>query len=158
MQLFKLKPEIAADSTILFKIAQEIFGTALEISFQDHKSSISWKSGFLVVTLSHVCGDSVFGLSLDRSSFNDVVFAQDIHDAMSSWLELWDIFSEAAGKPWSDWSEDEIMESTMWCRYFVESGNIPSGRIHTMMVLKSYENTDDPHIKGYFKCVDQQPS
>lgn len=150
MRLFKLKPEIAADSMILLKIMQEIFGRPYEFSFSQEKSSFSWKVGQFNMTLSHGRGDSIFDLNVLRfaiGAFGD-----------SSLPQMWDRFMELAEKPWSDWSEDEIMESTMWCRYFVESGNIPSGRIHTMMVLKSYENMDDPHIKGYFRCVDQQHS
>ena len=65
---------------------------------------------------------------------------------------LWDAFRHRAAKPWSEWSEAEIAESPMWCRYFLEDGGEPTDRIHTMMVMRSYEYPEDSHIKGYFRA------
>lgn len=79
-----------------------------------------------------------------------------IGEISSWWVDMWQEFTLRAGKPWSEWTEDEIMSAPMWCRYFVEAGNLPTGPIHNMMVLKSYEDSDDPHIKGYFRCLQKR--
>lgn len=158
MKLFKIKPELTG-LVEFFSAASEVFGRFSSCSFSDDDSWATWDIHHLgeVVTIeiSHARGDEFFQVRyrVDRQD-KDVSLLRPRRSDFFSWsMELWDAFMQRAGKPWSEWTEDEIMSSTMWCRYFVEAGNQPTGTIHTMMVLKSYENPDDPHVKGYFRCL-----
>lgn len=156
---FKIKAELRSGLDFL-DAASELFGKPACIRLENTYSYASWEITrqyeILRVTLSHSHGEDVFDVSfrIDWKYGIDATHPLRPKGEISSWwVDLWNDFILRAGKPWSEWTDEEIMSAPMWCRYFVESGNAPTGSIHTMMVLKSFENPDDPHIKGYFRCL-----
>lgn len=154
MKLFKIKPELTG-LVEFFTAASEVFGRFSSCSFSDDYSQATWDIHHLgetvTIEISHARGDEIFQVAC-RVWREDKVFRSVRSYFFSWWTELWDAFRHRAAKPWSEWSEAEIAESPMWCRYFLEDGGEPTDRIHTMMVMRSYEYPEDSHIKGYFRA------
>lgn len=165
MQLFKLRPELASDSMLMFKLAEEVFGKVAYFGRSDTYCYGAWEKTIqyetLRLTILHCRGEDTFKVEYNVAWKEGIDASHPLKpsgELSSWWRELWDDFMSRAGKPWSEWTEEEIMSSTLWCRQFVEAGNVPSGTIHTMMVMKSFEDSDDPHIKGYFRACQRIPT
>lgn len=165
MTPFKLKPELAESSELLFGVAEEVFGRFAYFSHSDTHSYGAWERSFqyetLRLTIQHHRGDDTFKAEYSVGWKNGIDVSHPLKpqgELSSWWVDLWQEFMRRAAKPWSEWTDEEIMSSTKWCRYFVEAGNVPSGTIHTMMVMKSFEDSDDLDIKGYFRACQRIPS
>ena len=154
---FKLRAEYK-DQARFFERAKEIFGTPVGIGGNIGGSSLfRWSLrdiyGLVDLSIRHDGTDTPwFEIT---SNFTDE--AVDINapprpDDGGAFGVLWDRFVRAVSKPWEDWTEDEIMSSVVWCRQFVEDGNRPTDRIHTMMVMMSFEIPEDLDLRGYFQA------
>jgi len=159
MKKFKLRDDLRNDSGQIFLIVEDVFGRPSQLSFGDGFRAASWEIHHLQISAE---------LSLEHHPPSDVLISRmtfeladrtelEYRSAMllfepSWWHELWDGFASRVAKPWSDWTEDEIMENPSWCRHFIESGGVPTDRIHAMMVMKSYEIPEDLDVKGYFQA------
>lgn len=155
MRPFKLKSELVGDGIKVISLAEESFGLAHSKLFGDEYFSATWHMRygyeFSNLTLSYSTHNDHVGIMMDFDYIGQGDGKIEAHVQSTWWTEIWESFMEKVRKPWGSWTEDEIMVSPMWCRYFLEDTGGTTDRIHTMMVMRSYENPEDTHVKGYFR-------
>jgi hypothetical protein len=59
-------------------------------------------------------------------------------------------FVESVRKPWTEWTQEEIMESPMWVCLYRDAGNTPSDAMENMMHMLSFESPKDKWVRRYF--------
>lgn len=152
MRPFKLKSELMGDGLKIMSLAEESFGRCHSKIWGDDFFSSSWHMRHMFetcsLTLSYNTRDDHVGVKMDFDYIGDGL---ESHVRSTWWSEIWDSFVGKVAKPWDSWTEDEIMGSPMWCRYFLEDTGETTDRIHTKMVMLSYDNPEDTDLKGYFR-------
>lgn len=67
-----------------------------------------------------------------------------------------DELANCVSKPWSDWTDEEIISDPMWIYYFQsENRSIPE-QYHNAMVLFSYQMPSNQWVKRYFNAKDKK--
>jgi len=153
--MFKLKAELKNETAEIFRIADGSFGRPHNRSFGDLSSSSHWmiyhQGNVVNLEIIHVFGSEQLQIKMSVDYMGDEAGLFPSSETSAWWKDLWYGFVLKVSKPWSEWTEDEIMERPLWCWQFVEAGGVPSDRIHAFMVMKSYEIPEDYEVKGYFR-------
>ena len=59
-------------------------------------------------------------------------------------------FIEEVRKPWSEWTEEEIMKGAMWVCLYRDEGNDPTPAMDNMMHMLSFQRPEDNWVRRYF--------
>jgi hypothetical protein len=146
---FKLKNELVGDSEKIFEIAAGYFGkpSNKHCRWSDpHKGPISvweWQTDWWL-NISHALGEETINISF---RWGEVVFDYEREQLNIGW------FVHAVKKSWEDWTEDEILSSPEWIVSFAEENGLASQKMHTKMVMLSYQDPEDGLVQRYFKNI-----
>jgi hypothetical protein len=159
MKPFKLKKEFAKEYKVL-TTAQEIFGTPVDgLQHIDPypKCESTWKfwDNFFSfsLTISQIYNSDRVLIDYREENLNyyEMTISINLKNYVPNrgWADKLKKFIDVITKPWSDWTEEELLENPMWIYYFHKENSIPT-ELHNAMVLFSYENPNDPWVRKYF--------
>jgi hypothetical protein len=147
---FKLKKNYFSGFEV-FEIAKSIIGMPVSMNYDGHidgftSASFEWRFQNAKLTIDkRDRGELEIKLETESSSFFD-----------DSWKIKFKQFQNEVSKPWSDWTEEEILCDPMWIYFFFESNRDIPERFHNAMVLYSYQNTKNTWIKRYFNVKNKE--
>lgn len=81
--------------------------------------------------------------------WNFELLGTEISNNQENIFKKFKVYKDVVSKPWSDWSEQEILENPMWI-YIYQEENRATDQMHNAMVLFSYENPTNHWVKRYF--------
>jgi hypothetical protein len=140
---FKLKENLVGDSDKILFIAEKYFGkpSSKNCRWDDPVRgpclSADWRGDWWL-SISHFLGEETIKiefrwgnrlLEYEHESIKIQSFVNDVK------------------KPWSEWTEDEIISSPEWLMIYSED-NVLTEKMHSAMVMYSYQ--DSGSVKKYF--------
>lgn len=152
---FKLR----MDGEKALKIATEMFGNPVSVSFGNNFREIHWKMyegrSEIEFELHHFNESHMLDMkfSVDHVAFEygDSIDKINKHYGPVKTLKKIESFTNYVKKPWEQWSEKEILESPMWiCLYSEETGKTSQAMLNKM-TMESYLKPQDQWIKRFFK-------
>ena len=141
---FKLKENLVGDSDKILYIAEKYFGkpNSKNCRWDDRARgpclSADWKGGWWL-SISHFLGEEIIKIEFQ---WGDRLLEYE-HESIKI-----QSFVNDVKKPWSDWTEDEIISSPKWIMIYAEENGRVSEKMHTALVLCSHNSED---IREFFK-------
>lgn len=170
---FRLKDSLK-DSRVIFKIAQEYFGTPIQseqlCNVWDTAPTYryAWKlheHGLIYnLSITHLDGHNFIEIVYDVEFANIIVddltniIVDDIQylKNKNNWGDILDNFVSKVKKPWVEFTFDEMAQNVSFIYfYFLEEGTV-SDDLHQVMVLKSYKEPENKYIKKYFDAIQKE--
>lgn len=160
---FKLKKEYIEDSRVL-SIAQQLLGNPSEINYEGKISlmthRLSWRfwgnESVCNLTISYKINDEFIGIEFLEDYFSsDNTISIGINDFKPDWKSKLQELIATIKKPWSDWTDQEIISDPKWIYFYWKENREILERHHNAMVMFSYENPNSLWVKRYFNEQDQ---
>ena len=147
---FKLKENLVGDSDKILYIAEKYFGkpNSKNCRWDDPVRgpclSADWKAAddtehLRWLSISHFLGEEIIKIEFQ---WGDRLLEYE-HESIKI-----QSFVNDVKKPWSDWTEDEIISSPKWIMIYAEENGRVSEKMHTALVLCSHNSED---IREFFK-------
>ena len=142
---FKLKAHLVQDSNKIVEIAESYFGKGNKNCRWDDPTSgpclnADWGNSDWWLLITHCLGEETIEL---RFRWGEKLLEyEDEHQKIKS-------FVHEVKKPWSEWTEDEIISSPEWIMIYSEENTRVTEKMHAAMVMYSY--SDPEAVKKYFK-------
>lgn len=148
---FKLSDEMRKGFAVL-TVAENYLGRPLSITSTEHyvRQNINsiWQAYEpyleITITIDKLYDADTLDIQIDKREAKHFNFEEVPH-----WRESLDQFISDVKKPWSEWSEEELLEPR-WI-YLYSRDNGATEVLHNAMVLFSYKNPSDPYVKKYIE-------
>lgn len=141
---FKLKENLVGDSDKILYMAEKYFGkpNSKNCRWDDPVRgpclSANWKGDWWL-SISHFLGEET--IQIEFRWGNRLLEYEHEQIKIQS-------FVNDVKKPWSDWTEDEIISSPKWIMIYAEENGRVSEKMHTALVMSSHNSED---IREFFK-------
>lgn len=157
MKPFKLRVDLVQDSQKIFEIAEKHFGqpSSKTCRWQNSRChsiqewSVHTNIGHDSISIEHCLGDFNLKINWQHNWFEQPLHT-DIHPITQMRM---DAFLIEVSKPWSEWTEEEVLENASWILMFSQAEGYVSENMHNAMVMYSYRNPEDEYVKEYFKAL-----
>jgi hypothetical protein len=145
---FKLKSDLVGDFDRIFEIAAGYFGKPSNKScrWSDPRGPVyawDWQMDWWL-NINYVLGEETINISF---RWGEVVLQLRARAIKNS------IICACHQEVLGGFDEDEILSSPEWIVSFAEENGHASDRMHTKMVMISYQHPEDPLVKKYFKIA-----
>lgn len=112
----------------------------------------------LNLTISHQDGHNFLNIEYSFNNFSYFSDNSSYSKSTEKLVSLVEDFITEVKKPWSEFTFDEMAQSTAFIYfYYTEEGTIADD-LHQVMVLKSYKEPEDKYIKKYFNAIKKDKS
>ena len=145
IKVFKLKENLVSDSDKILYMAEKYFGKPnnkncrWDDPVRGPCLSAEWKGGWWL-SISHFLGEETIKIEFRWGNR----FLEYEHEQIKIHSFVNDV-----KKPWSEWTEDEIISSPEWIMTYLEDNGRVTEKMHAAMVMHSYN--DPEAVKKYFK-------
>jgi hypothetical protein len=153
MEPFKVRK---GEGHACLEVARHLLGQPADITHKAQPETITMSWHFyedvveVFLSLTHHFGTDHFEISKNAAAVKNDQTLCGVYTPGSSDKRL-RRFVESVRKPWEEWSEEEIMEQSMWVCLYKEAGNTPSDAMESMMHMRSFETPDDRWVRRYFR-------
>lgn len=144
---FKLKKEYFTGFEV-FEIAKNTLGQPISINYSENISGVSYEYDFAFYNSR---------LTIYKPYVGELsISLKQEHSHNNSWQIKFKEFANQVKKPWSEWSEEEILCDPMWIYFFFQSNRDIPEHFHNAMVLFSYKDIKNSWVKGYFNAKNKK--
>lgn len=146
---FKLSDEMRKGFAVLI-VAENYFGRPLGKTSTEHygrqKIESIWHAYEphleITIAMNKFCDSDTLDIQIDK---REAKYGY----GLNHWRESLDHFINDVKKPWSEWSQEELLEPR-WI-YLYSRDNGATEVLHNAMVLFSYKNPSDLYVKKYIE-------